>query len=186
MKGRSLFDDPEFQKLKIEYEERTMPPMPSTARIDDVVRGHWYVLELVGGREPYGVEQVADRVRLGTYLPMRRLRVPHRKGWRIVRRPLFVGYGLCAGQEDRPPLGCPGVRGIMTITHEGERIPAIVALEMIRFIQSKENGNDDVLAADLQAQQDRLSKEWRANRRKPHRLRDAEPAGPEPLVEIVP
>jgi transcription antitermination factor NusG len=191
MQGRSLYDEPEFQKLALEYAERTMPPMPSTAVIDDVVRGHWYGLELVGGREVRGVEEVANRVRLGTYLPMRRTRVSGRRGWRIVRRPLFAGYGSVLAKKITnywdAIRACPDVRGIMTITHEGERIPAIIALDMIRFIQSKENGNDHVLAGDLQAQQDRLTQDWRkATRLKRHRSRAPERPEHEPLIEIEP
>jgi transcription antitermination factor NusG len=192
-KGHSLYNDPEFLKLAVEYAERTMPAMPSPAGIDDV-GGHWYVLELVPFREKLAVEQVADRLHLATYLPMRRERRCDSRGQHFVsRRALFVGYGFVLAKRIARHWdaikACYGVRGIMTITgdHADVAIPAIVDWDFIRFIQSQENSNDHLLAADLQAQQDRLSQEWRkAGRLKRRRLRAPERREPEPLIEIEP
>jgi transcription antitermination factor NusG len=194
MQGRSLFDEPEFQKLAREYEERWRPRHGTVATIDDVVAGRWYVLELEPGREVWAIRHVVDRMHLGCYVPVRReARYYYRGVARIVTRALFVGYGFVLSrgikQHWQTITACPGVRGIMTITTDAEiegttvTAPAIIGSAMIDMFKAVENGQDAVLAGQLQEHQDELTRVYR--RRFARRYGRATSPPPEP-IEIVP
>lgn len=187
--GRSLFDYPGFRRLARQYARRPQPAAPPIARIDDLVDGWWHVLRLVPGQETTAIAAIADRVHLGSYLPMRRERRPGRRGYRLVSRALFAGYGFVMVQDIArywdQIKACPGVRGVMMMTTDGTTIPATIEDGLIRYIQRLENSADGWVAADLQDQQDELDAAWRRDvGRTKGRQRHQLPR-PQPAIEIA-
>ena len=185
--GRSLLADPEWLALMRSYD--CTVPVPARGSIQDAIAGHWYALALVPGAERKAMDRVADKVRLPTYLPLRR---ELRFTWRGVPfntcRALFTGYGFVQLADIDRLLGrilaCEGVRGIMcesgkpAIVHggvdgcsNGHIAPQRYDHELIEFIRMVEKGAEQTFADRVAAMENSRRGSPQRKRRRRHSKR---------------
>jgi transcription antitermination factor NusG len=167
----NLFEHPEFRRLVEEAKARPYRGRPAID-VAEITGGSWYVLELYSGREASAADQINNRIGLGAYVPIRRKLICGRgyASYRIIRRPLFVGYGFVLARNIDAYVGlfcrCPDVLGVMTITaKDGSTVYATVDWDVIRHIQASENGNDESLTVAAQVALDADRKRVRSRRR---------------------